>query len=94
VNPGLAIGRWIEESNLGIVLPRFDPASVASAIVSLKERRAALPEQAVHMRRIFLTGHVWPVMEQKLGELYRKLGEHSINSGAASLLPERSRSTL
>jgi len=93
VNPGLAIGRWIEEDNLGIVLPRFDPTSLASAIASLKERRAALPEQARHMRQVFLSDHVWPVMEKKLGELYQKLGERSISSRAASLLQERSRST-
>jgi len=93
VNPGLAIGRWIEADKLGMVLRRFDPATLASAIASLKERRAALPQQAAHMRRIFLSGHVWPVMEQRLGELYRKLEERSTSSHSASWLPERTRST-
>ena len=93
VNPGLAIGRWIEQDNLGIVLPRFDPPSLAAAIGSLKERRATLPQQASHMRRIFLAGHVWPVMEQKLGEFYRNLGERSPSARAAAFLQQRSRST-
>ncbi len=85
VNPGLAIGRWIEEDKLGIVLPRFDPLTLASAISSLKERRTALPDQARHMRQVFLAGHVWPVMEQRLGQLYGKLEKHSTRAAAGSL---------
>jgi glycosyltransferase involved in cell wall biosynthesis len=72
LNPQLTIARWVEQDNLGIVLPRFDAPSLASAIGSLKGRRAALPQQAAQMRRVFLDGHIWPVMEQRLGELYTR----------------------
>jgi glycosyltransferase involved in cell wall biosynthesis len=89
VNPGLAIGRWIEEEKLGMVLPRFDAASLASAIASLKERRAALPEQARHMRRIFLAGHVWPVMERRLGELYGRLEKRTVHPRTAAFSQPR-----
>ena len=73
VNPELTIARWLQEEDLGIVLARFDAPSLATAISSLQQRRAALPQQAAHMRRVFLDGHVWPVMEERLGELYRAL---------------------
>lgn len=71
INPELTISRWVERDNLGIVLPRFDPPSLAAAFHSLRTRRAGLPEEAARLRKIFLDGHVWPVMEKRLNDLYR-----------------------
>lgn len=73
VNAELTIAKWVQEENLGIVLPQFDAHSLAGACQSLIARRATLPQEAVRLRRIFLDGHVWPVMEQRLGALYERL---------------------
>jgi glycosyltransferase involved in cell wall biosynthesis len=75
VNPELGLARWVREENLGIVLPRFDAPTLAEIFRSLEERRAKLPQEAARLRGVFLDGHVWPVMQQKLGALYAQYQE-------------------
>lgn len=70
VNPELAISRWVEEDKLGIVLPKFDAETLSQVFRSLAARRKGLAGEAARLRKVFLDGHVWPVMEQRLAALY------------------------
>ena len=74
VNADLAIARWVERDDLGLVIPRLDPESIAAAIRQLPGRRAGLAEQSRRTRALFLDGHTWPVMEKRLATLYAELG--------------------
>lgn len=70
INRELTISRWVEQDQLGIVLPQFDAPCLAAAFRTLRDRRAGLPQEATRLRKIFLDGHVWPLMERRLTELY------------------------
>jgi len=72
INPELTIARWVKQENLGIVLTRFDASSLAAACESLLARRATLSQEAARLRKVFLDGHIWPVMERRLGALYQR----------------------
>jgi hypothetical protein len=72
INPELAMAQWVERDRLGMVLRRFDPPSIVAAVQALAARRSALPQEAARLRRVFLDGHTWPIMEQRLGALYAR----------------------
>jgi len=89
VNPELAIARWVEKDKLGIVLPRFDAASLAAAFQSLPARRRTLLQEAARLRKIFLDGHVWPVMERRLGELYQRYERPALSPRNLGIILDR-----
>lgn len=73
VNSDLRIATWVEQNGLGFAWPNGDVAALSRLILSLRHRRTDLPNYAAKVRRQYLQGYTWSVMEQRLHALYKEL---------------------
>ncbi|MDA8173772.1 MAG: glycosyltransferase family 4 protein [Nitrospiraceae bacterium] len=75
------ISRLIEDEQCGLVVRGNSASSYADALNYLVENRNRALEMGLNARKASDTKYSWPIMEKKLFEIYRQLG----NSGHPSI---------
>ena len=73
-NDEIGIARSISDNQLGFSCAYDDVESLRAIVCDLVRHRDRLPTFATRARKLFLQGHTWQTMEERLADLY---GEYS-----------------
>ena len=70
-----AVSRWVKENDVGLLCEYDNTEKLRELILSLDDRRKDLPSFAKRVRKIYLQGHTWELMEQRLKKLYDEISD-------------------
>ncbi|MFO7996361.1 MAG: glycosyltransferase family 4 protein [Dehalococcoidia bacterium] len=74
VSDGSSMANIVREQNCGLVVPYGDVAAIREAILKLKDDPDLRQKLGANGRRAYELKYSWQIMEQRLLDLYRQLG--------------------